>query len=103
MRHEVGSFDLDDLAASHDAVDVVLQTKRDRELLASSLDRLDTDKREALVLYYVEGLSIIEIARLLGCPVQTAYSRLRAGRALVERLIVRNRSGVARASEAICS
>jgi RNA polymerase sigma-70 factor (ECF subfamily) len=54
-----------------------------RELLAA----LDDDKREVLVLYEIEGLPMTEVAEILGCPLQTAYSRLHAARARLVALV----------------
>jgi RNA polymerase sigma-70 factor (ECF subfamily) len=51
--------------------------------LLASLERLDEDKREAFVLYEIEQLPLREVAEALGCPLQTAYSRLQAARAVV--------------------
>lgn len=45
------------------------------------LATLDDDKRTVLVLYEIEGLGMNEVAEIVGCPVQTAYSRLHAARA----------------------
>lgn len=59
--------------------------------LLRALDRLDEDKREAFVLYEVEELSLREVAEALGCPLQTAYSRLQAARAVVRRDFERRR------------
>jgi RNA polymerase sigma-70 factor (ECF subfamily) len=49
-------------------------------LLEESLDRLDPVQRAVFVLYEIEELAMVEVARALGCPVQTAYSRLHAAR-----------------------
>jgi RNA polymerase sigma-70 factor (ECF subfamily) len=57
-----------------------------REALASlqdTLDRLDPDQRAVFVLYELEELDMIEVARAVGCPLQTAYSRLHAARRVV--------------------
>ncbi len=54
-----------------------------RALLAALLDELDEDKRAVFVLYEIEGLAMKEIAEAVGCPLQTAYSRLHAARRLV--------------------
>jgi RNA polymerase sigma-70 factor (ECF subfamily) len=32
------------------------------------------------VLYELEGFTMKEVAEIVGCPLQTAYSRLHAGR-----------------------
>ena len=42
------------------------------------LDKLDQDKRVVFVLYELEELPMSEIATIIGCPLQTAYSRLHA-------------------------
>ena len=52
----------------------------DRHLLMRLLDGLDEEKREVIVLYEVEQLSMKEVAELMNCPLQTAYSRLHAAR-----------------------
>jgi RNA polymerase sigma-70 factor (ECF subfamily) len=44
------------------------------------LSALDDEKRKVLVLHEIEGLSMSKIAGAVGCPVQTAYSRLHAAR-----------------------
>jgi RNA polymerase sigma-70 factor, ECF subfamily len=49
-------------------------------LLDRALEQLDDDKRETFVLYEVEELAMPEVAKILGCPLQTAYSRHRAAR-----------------------
>lgn len=56
------------------------------------LDTLDDDKRAVFVLYEIEELTMAEVAEALGCPLQTAYSRLHAARKRVE-------AGVAQARE----
>jgi RNA polymerase sigma-70 factor (ECF subfamily) len=47
------------------------------------LSVLDEDKRLVVVLYEIEGFSMKEVAEIAGCPLQTAYSRLHAGRELM--------------------
>ena len=51
-----------------------------RLALQALLDELDEDKRAVLVLYELEGLTMKEVAEVVGCPLQTAYSRLHAAR-----------------------
>lgn len=58
-----------------------------RELLLPALDRLDDDKRAVFVLYEIEGMTMPEIATVLECPLQTAYSRLYAAREQVARAV----------------
>lgn len=44
---------------------------------------LDDERRTVFVLYEVEELPMEEVAAVVGCPVATAYSRLRSARKLV--------------------
>lgn len=61
-----------------------LERKRAREQLDVILSRLDDDKRAVFVFYEIEELAMEEVADIVGCPLQTAYSRLRAAREHVE-------------------
>lgn len=60
-----------------------LELGRARARLFAVLETLDPDKREVFVLYELERLPMSEVARIVDCPVQTAYSRLHAARKLV--------------------
>lgn len=51
--------------------------------LEAVLAELPARQREAFVLYEIEELSMNEVAVALGCPLQTAYSRLHAARRVV--------------------
>lgn len=44
--------------------------------VASALDRLSADQREAVVLKIYQGFKFEEMAEILGCPVSTVKSRL---------------------------
>jgi len=54
-----------------------------RATLERLLGALDDDKRKVVVLYEIEGFSMREVAEILDCPLQTAYSRLHAARELM--------------------
>jgi RNA polymerase sigma-70 factor (ECF subfamily) len=54
-----------------------------RGALIALLDELDEDKRAVFVLHEIEELSMKEIAEIVECPLQTAYSRLRAARTML--------------------
>jgi RNA polymerase sigma-70 factor (ECF subfamily) len=56
-----------------------------RALLDRLLDQLDDDKREVFVLYEIEELGMREVVEIVGCPLQTGYSRLHAARAELRR------------------
>ncbi len=61
-----------------------LEKSRARDFLQAVLDDLDDDKRAVFVLYELEGMAMPEIADAVGCPVQTAYSRLHAARRRIQ-------------------
>ena len=54
-----------------------------RAFVQQLLGTLDEDKRAVLILYDIEGLAMREVAEVIGCPLQTAYSRLHAARELL--------------------
>jgi RNA polymerase sigma-70 factor (ECF subfamily) len=62
-------------AAGHDGIDAALDL----------LDRLDEDLRPVLLLYYVEGLALAEIATVLELPETTVKWRLFEGRRELRR------------------
>jgi RNA polymerase sigma-70 factor (ECF subfamily) len=60
-----------------------------RAALDEILDQLDEPKRAVFVLYELEELPMAEVAEAVGCPLQTAYSRLHAARDAVEAAVRR--------------
>jgi len=54
-----------------------------RRALGAVLDTVSPEQREAFVLFEIQRLSMKEVAEVLGCPLQTAYFRHKAGRARV--------------------
>jgi RNA polymerase sigma-70 factor (ECF subfamily) len=76
-----------------------LERRRTLATLDAALDRLDDNKRAVFVLYEFEQLTMPEIAEVVGCPLQTAYSRLHAARRLVEASL---RGAVAEGSMVSC-
>ncbi|HEY8087297.1 MAG TPA: sigma-70 family RNA polymerase sigma factor [Polyangiaceae bacterium] len=73
----------DSLAERVAVEDRALAAREARAELDSILSVLDEDKRAVFVLYELEELGMNEVAAALGCPLQTAYSRLHAARAKV--------------------
>ena len=69
-----------------------LRERQAREILCAILDELDDDKRAVFVLFELEGLPMQEVADSLQCPLQTAYSRLRAAREAVDAAVDRHRA-----------
>ena len=82
VRREVSVEQVPESHALGGQYDVVLGKQLSARLLGV-LDRLDDDKRAAFVLYEIEELALREVAETLGCPLQTAYSRLTAARTFV--------------------
>jgi RNA polymerase sigma-70 factor (ECF subfamily) len=66
-----------------------LELKQARRALRAGLDALDEDKRAVFVLYEIEELPMTEVAEAVGCPLQTAYSRLHAARKIVVDVVRR--------------
>ena len=73
-----------------------LEREQARALLDRALSALDPDKRAVFVLYEIEQLDMKAIAEAVGCPLQTAYSRLHAARKRVQELIEEQVRGGAR-------
>ena len=69
-----------ELAASQEGI---LTHREALRRLQAVLEQIDPAQREVFVLYEVEELAMAEVARAVGCPLQTAYSRLHAARKLV--------------------
>jgi len=70
-----------------------LAEREARRWLDLALDTLDEKKRAVFVLYEIEQLSMNEVAQVLECPLQTAYSRLHAAREQVQSFFRQARKG----------
>lgn len=68
--------------------EAALDRARERALLDRALDVLDDDKREVFVLFELEQMPMVEVAAAVGCPLQTAYSRLYAARDRVKDVVL---------------
>jgi RNA polymerase sigma-70 factor (ECF subfamily) len=79
------------LSAEATSQDRNLDSRRACAHAESLLAKLDDEKRRVFVLYEVEGLSMNEVAEAVGCPLQTAYSRLHAARKGMKILLQRSR------------
>jgi RNA polymerase sigma-70 factor (ECF subfamily) len=73
----------DDGAAASQHDDLVEQERR--ALLDKLIAELKPEQREVIVLYEFAELPMQEVAEALGVPLQTAYSRLHAGRKALEQ------------------
>ncbi|MEA2748195.1 MAG: hypothetical protein QOI41_2338 [Myxococcales bacterium] len=80
----VSSFDVEELTESNAAdPEETVQANEARADFDRLLTVLDEERRTVFVLYEVEELSMEEVASVVGCPVPTAYSRLRSARKLI--------------------
>lgn len=80
-RHRVERFSDHDAPASAPGPEDDFARTEARQIAARALATLDLDKRAVFVLHDIDETPIPEVARVLGIPEGTAYSRLRAGRA----------------------
>jgi RNA polymerase sigma-70 factor (ECF subfamily) len=71
-----------------------LEIARARHELSRLLDELPEEQRAVIVLHELEELPMHRVARLLGCPLFTAYSRLRLARKRLQRLLSERHSEV---------
>jgi RNA polymerase sigma-70 factor (ECF subfamily) len=68
-----------------------LMVAQARASLERLLAALDDDKRTVFVLFEIEGIPMEEVAEIVECPLQTAYSRLYAARKKLEGALKRER------------
>ena len=80
VRHEVPSEVQEDQVEEGDGPFESASQREARGLLRVLLDELDLDKRVVFVMFEVEEISCEEIARALGLPLGTVYSRLHTAR-----------------------
>lgn len=77
-REEIGEGD--DLLDETPLADAKIETEQKRALVLAALDALDDDRRAVLVMHDLDEIPMKDIAEVLGIPVFTGYSRLRAAR-----------------------
>jgi RNA polymerase sigma-70 factor (ECF subfamily) len=92
LRHEVVTDAPPELPVSP-SQSAELQRRQALAALDAALAALDEGKRAVFVLYEIEELPMAEVAEALGCPVQTAYSRLHAARRQVRDAMERAGEG----------
>lgn len=74
----------DDAASELDAPDECVASQRSITALLDAIDRLDPEKREALICHELEEQPMIAVAQRLRIPLKTAFSRLYAARRAVK-------------------
>jgi len=67
---------------------VVVERQEVRAAIEQAINSLSLDQRVTLVLYYLNGLSVEEIAAAMSCPVGTVKSRLHYGRKNLRRRLL---------------
>jgi RNA polymerase sigma-70 factor (ECF subfamily) len=91
-RHETSG-------ASHEGVDAAalpdarVAAEEDKQLVLAALQSVDFDRRAVFALYEIDEVPMEEIARTLGIPLNTAYSRLRVARTEFAAAVKRLRRG----------
>jgi RNA polymerase sigma-70 factor, ECF subfamily len=68
-------------------------TSFDAQAIHRALDELPPTQREPLVLFFLEDLSLADIAEILRCPVGTVKSRLHYAKRALHDLLVREGYG----------
>ena len=82
----------EDVASTEGSPDWAFVAFDDAEQVHHALDQLPLLQREALTLYFLQDLTIDEIAGVLGVPAGTVKSRLHYGKQAVRKII----TGIAR-------
>jgi RNA polymerase sigma-70 factor (ECF subfamily) len=75
------------------AQELAADTRRAFEMVDKLLAGLSEEQRQVFVLYELEELGMREISDIVGCPLQTAYSRLNSARRVVRERVARMRKG----------
>jgi RNA polymerase sigma-70 factor (ECF subfamily) len=82
-----------DMVSDLPAPDHEVQQKQARAIVNGALEALDFDKRTVFVLFELDETPVPEIARVLGIPEGTVYSRLRAARTEITAALRRQQRG----------
>ena len=72
----------------------VTESREQRALLRRGIDSLPDSHRVVVVLYYLEGLSVNEVAYALGVPEGTVKSRLYYAREKLRKAVIEQEVGV---------
>ena len=80
---------LEQLTGTNMGADYHVVRKEERGEITSAVLKLSVKYREVLLLYYYEGLQVLEIAEFLQVPVSTVKTRLQRGREKLKQLLPR--------------
>ncbi|WP_437552182.1 sigma-70 family RNA polymerase sigma factor [Sorangium sp. So ce327] len=78
-RERLGEV-VDDVPDSARGPEEITSSREARQQLEGILEAMDLDRRAVFVMFEIEEMPCDEIARLVGVPVGTVYSRLHAAR-----------------------
>ena len=78
-REPRGSEDIDP-ADDRDLADVALEKDEKKRLVLDALGTIELERRAVFILHELDGTTCQEIAKTLGIPIGTVYSRLRLAR-----------------------
>lgn len=87
VRREIPTSEQPETEHSHHTDGNSIENRELRTMFNQILERLDDDKRAVFVLYEIEDLDMKQVAEAVGCPLQTAYSRLHAARRFVAEAV----------------
>ena len=75
-------------------VEEIVINNENREAFNKILMNLKAQYKFVIILYYCQGLSVVEISEILCLPQKTVYTRIRRGRQQLSDLINKHRMGV---------
>lgn len=78
-----------EVASEAPGADDQMAAEQARRLVIEALQELDLDRRAVVVMHDIDGAPVPEIADALSIPLNTAYSRLRLGRAQLRAAVRR--------------
>jgi len=85
LENENGErIELQEMQKTIDTPERLLLTNEIRETIIDAIDKLPVDLRAAITLREVEGMSYVEIAAAMDCPIGTVRSRIFRAREAIE-------------------
>lgn len=86
-RHEVFGVRVEPTASAEEAVEGALQGQQAQATVREAMKVLSQPERRVVELFIFEAMSMVEVARALCCPPQTAYARLYAAKARLREVL----------------
>ena len=93
IEHGSGAMDVADIGSPPEAGPEAQRARQDvLRQCSAALDALPAEQRQVVILTYFEGRSYPEIARIVGCPVNTVKTRMFHARRRLRSLLSDRRS-----------